>query len=179
LREIENKPGGYFVSTSNVDGQFQKAGFDEKRIVEVHGSIHHLQCSQPCCEKIWEAGAEKVEVDPERFEALGTLPVCRVCGALARPNILMFGDWSWISDRSSDQEEKLEEWLEMVKSKGSRLVVVEIGAGLSVPTVRFKSESVVRNYNASLIRINPRDFQVPPGQYSIAAGALEGIKKIL
>jgi len=34
-----------FVFTSNVDGQFQKAGFDPERIAEVHGSIHHLQCT--------------------------------------------------------------------------------------------------------------------------------------
>lgn len=32
----------YFVFTSNVDGQFTKAGFDPKRIYECHGSIHHL-----------------------------------------------------------------------------------------------------------------------------------------
>src|SRR5512137_1821858 len=30
-----------FVVTSNVDGQFQRAGFEEDSILEVHGSIHH------------------------------------------------------------------------------------------------------------------------------------------
>ncbi len=51
LREIAaGLPGGAFVFTSNVDGQFQKAGFAEARIMEVHGSIHHLQCQRgsPC-----------------------------------------------------------------------------------------------------------------------------------
>ena len=38
----------WFVVTSNVDGQFQKAGFAEENILEVHGSIHHLQCIRPC-----------------------------------------------------------------------------------------------------------------------------------
>ena len=33
----------YFCFTSNVDGAFQKAGFEPNRIVECHGSIHHLQ----------------------------------------------------------------------------------------------------------------------------------------
>lgn len=33
-----------FVVTSNVDGQFQKDGFAAERILEVHGSIYHLQC---------------------------------------------------------------------------------------------------------------------------------------
>ena len=40
------KPRGYFVFTSNVDGQFQRAGFAAERMVECHGSIHHFQCSR-------------------------------------------------------------------------------------------------------------------------------------
>ena len=42
-----------FVFTSNVDGQFQKAGFPASRIVECHGSIHHLQCLGTCAGKVW------------------------------------------------------------------------------------------------------------------------------
>ena len=34
----------YHVYTSNVDGHFQKAGFDENKVTEVHGSINHYQC---------------------------------------------------------------------------------------------------------------------------------------
>ena len=45
----------YAVFTSNVDGQFQKAGFDQDAIHECHGSLHHLQCLQLCCNAIWEA----------------------------------------------------------------------------------------------------------------------------
>ena len=41
-------PRGAFVFTSNVDGQFQRAGFDSNQVCEVHGSIHHLQCVQGC-----------------------------------------------------------------------------------------------------------------------------------
>jgi len=37
---------GYFIYTSNVDGQFQKAGFDPLRLVECHGSIHHYQLDE-------------------------------------------------------------------------------------------------------------------------------------
>ncbi len=63
LLEIGNKKNeGYFVFTSNVDGQFQIAGFDEDRIEECHGSLHHLQCSRPCSQDIWEAR----EVNPGR-----------------------------------------------------------------------------------------------------------------
>lgn len=41
-------PYGAFVFTSNVDGQFQKAGFDPERVLECHGSIHWLQCLRDC-----------------------------------------------------------------------------------------------------------------------------------
>jgi NAD-dependent SIR2 family protein deacetylase len=44
---IERYRMEYFVVTSNVDGQFQKAGFPEDKIFEVHGSIHFLQCEYP------------------------------------------------------------------------------------------------------------------------------------
>jgi hypothetical protein len=56
-------PGGSFVFTSNVDGQFQRAGFDEDRICEVHGSIHHLQCMNGCGEAIVPADDFSPEVD--------------------------------------------------------------------------------------------------------------------
>src|SRR5262245_53491765 len=44
----EARPLGSFVFTSNVDGQFQRAGFAAERVLECHGSIHFLQCAQPC-----------------------------------------------------------------------------------------------------------------------------------
>src|SRR5512146_1313140 len=47
LRWIERLGLPSFVVTSNVDGQFQKAGFPPDSVLEVHGSIHHLQCTGP------------------------------------------------------------------------------------------------------------------------------------
>jgi len=53
LSEIaKSMPHGGFVFTSNVDGQFQKAGFPKERIVECHGSIHYLQCLERCTDAI-------------------------------------------------------------------------------------------------------------------------------
>ena len=42
----EEFKGNYFVFTSNVDGHFQKAGFDKEKVLECHGSINHYQCEQ-------------------------------------------------------------------------------------------------------------------------------------
>jgi NAD-dependent SIR2 family protein deacetylase len=78
----------FFVATSNVDGQFQKAGFPEADLLEFHGSIHHLQCTGPCCDRIWE-NRETFRIDEQTMRA-DQVPLCPRCGAAARPNILMY-----------------------------------------------------------------------------------------
>ena len=174
----------YFVFTSNVDGQFQKAGFDQDRIEEVHGSIHYLQCSVPCSEEIWSAEKVNIKIDMKKFRAEQPLPKCPHCGAIARPNILMFGDWNWIPHRYTEQRYKLNSWLYNLQKNNAKLVILEIGAGSAVPTVRHKSEAVAREMNAPLIRINPREYQVPNPNFDVsipdtALNALENIFKML
>ena len=92
-----------WVFTSNVDGQFQRAGFPADRVVEVHGSIHHLQCCRPCHFDIWSANKVKVEIETERFTMTSSLPQCPRCNGVARPNILMFGDGAFVDDRTDAQ----------------------------------------------------------------------------
>ncbi len=176
----KEKKHGYFVFTSNVDGHFQKAGFPEAKIVEVHGSIHHLQCSLPCDSDIWPADNVEVNVDMENFRALDPLPHCPYCGRIARPNILMFGDWSWVSLRTDEQQARFNAWLENIRKANARLVIIEIGAGTAVPTVRMTSENLAITMDAPLIRINPRE----PGIYSsingvsLPVGALVALERI-
>ena len=55
---VQNKP--FFIYTSNVDGQFQKAGFSEDRIIEIHGSIHHLQHFSSARRIAWHNGNLKL-----------------------------------------------------------------------------------------------------------------------
>lgn len=172
------KPDGYFVFTSNVDGQFQRAGFNADRIVECHGSIHHFQCTDDCAGTIWEAGDEHVRVDETVFRAADPLPRCRHCGGMARPNILMFGDASWTADRNHAQHGRFSQWLRALEKKSARLTVIELGAGTVIPTVRYLSESVAKRLAGNLIRINPREPDVPAGSFGFAMGALEGIRKI-
>ena len=178
IEQAKQKKSGYFVFTSNVDGQFQKSGFADDRIEECHGSIHHLQCCRPCSEKIWSAEETDIMIDSDKFEAIEPLPQCPNCGALARPNILMFGDWGWISHRTNSQGKRLSQWLNKLEKDQANLVVIEIGAGNAVPTVRHLSENVATKMAAKLIRINPRDFQVPGDHISIPENAAKGINQI-
>jgi NAD-dependent SIR2 family protein deacetylase len=161
-----------FVFTSNVDGQFQKAGFGETGVVECHGSIHHLQCNGGCGRPIWPASGVFVEVDEATIRARSELPRCPDCGALARPNILMFGDWDWDSTRTAGQQARYEAWLRGVK--GRRVVAIELGAGLAIPTVRRECEL----HAETLIRINPREPETPRDGIGIPLGALEALRGI-
>jgi NAD-dependent SIR2 family protein deacetylase len=164
-----------FVFTSNVDGQFQKAGFREDKIVEIHGSIHYLQCTLPCSDNIWE-NREIIEIDMEKFEAKN-FPYCKECGRIARPNILMFGDFRFVEKRVDEQLNRFNKWLDNIDGK---LTIVEIGAGKAVPTVRNLSERVREMFNATLIRINPREADGADIQINLGAKeALEKIKNFL
>lgn len=162
-------PNGVRVFTSNVDGQFQKAGFSSASICEVHGSIHHLQCIDNCKGRIWPATEFQPDVDHSACRLRSNLPRCPDCGALARPNILMFGDWGWEERRTACQLQELQSWLGNVE----RLLCIEIGAGEEIPTVRNFSE----RHAWRLIRINPGAPQVPDSQRGIglAMGALAGL----
>ncbi len=164
----------YFVVTSNVDGQFQKAGFEEDRIYEVHGSIHFLQCVKPCLNEIWE-NREKITVDYETMRARN-IPRCKYCGDVARPNILMFGDFGWVSERSYNQEKRFESFLEF--SYGESAVVIEIGAGTAVPTIRYLSERLENRPNTYVIRINPREYSIFEPHLSIPESGLKALTKI-
>src|SRR4051812_38630603 len=62
---------GAFVCTSNVDGHFQRAGFDPDRILEVHGAIDWMQCTESCGVGIFPAGSSEVLIDQETFRASG------------------------------------------------------------------------------------------------------------
>jgi len=177
---VQKKNNDYFVFTSNVDGQFQKAGFSQDKIVEVHGSIQHFQCSQNCKKEIWEADKVSIEINMDKFEALD-IPQCKNCGDIARPNILMFGDWGWNGDRTTKQEHKFNTWMKSIRANNKKLAIIEIGAGTAIPTIRQQGEQMAKRFNNSkLIRINPRDFKVSKNiGFSIPFGGLEGLKKVL
>lgn len=167
---------GAFVFTSNVDGQFFKAGYGEEQVYECHGSIHHLQGIRLRTDEIWSAEGVNVEIDETTFRAVGPLPTTRDGEELARPNILMFGDWQWNGARAEEQDHRFSRWVEGLA--GKRVVAVECGAGTAIPSVRRTCESVVRGGGGTLIRINPREAHGPSGTISLAMGALEGLRGI-
>ncbi len=170
---------GARVFTSNVDGQFQKAGFPENQIHECHGSIHHLQCVNECESGVWRADEFVPQVDAESCRLLNLPPLCPRCGSLARPNVLMFDDWNWLSQRAESQARLESRWLEAVADNRARVVVVEMGAGTSIPSVRHFSHRISHEFGGRIIRINPREPQVPSSaDMGIAMTSLEALSGI-
>lgn len=163
---------GAFVFTSNVDGQFQKAGFPEHRVHECHGSIHALQCLATCTDDTWSATDFHPLVNETTSELESPMPRCSRCGALARPNILMFGDWGWVGLPYEKQQQRLAAWISSV----SKPVVVEVGAGNALPTVRRFSE---RFSAQRLIRINLRESNTNPDHGVGLEGAAAATLKML
>lgn len=82
----------------------------------------------------------------------------------------MFGDWAWLAHRSDQQEHRLRQFL----NTHDNPVVVELGAGVAIPTVRHFGEQ----FAPRLIRINPRDDSIPKGAISLATNAMAGMDQI-
>jgi NAD-dependent SIR2 family protein deacetylase len=171
-RWAERMPLGAFVFTSNVDGQFQNAGFYEDRIHERHGSIHTLQCLEVCTTDTWAAKEFHPLVNEKTSELESPMPRCSRCGGLARPNILMFGDCGCVDVPYEKQRKRLAAWISSV----SKPVVVEIGAGKALPTARRFSE---RNARGRLVRINVREWNTNASHGIGFAGGAAATLKLL
>lgn len=172
----EKMPLGMRHFTSNVDGQFQKAGFSDHQVTECHGSIHYLQCMNQCGQSAWPARDFHPEVDERACQLLSALPTCPTCGGLARPNILMFGDWDFEGDRYAYSQDFLLTWA----ARSERLVVLEMGAGTAIPSARRFGASLAESQRGVLVRINPGEPQVArPQDISISLGAAAALTQIL
>jgi len=90
----------------------------------------------------------------------------------------MFGDFGFCSKRRKEQRERYEDF--KFKMSENKVVLIEIGAGSAVPTVRDETEMVARRLNAPIIRINPVDCDVPDHDKHIAIkmNGDEALKKI-
>ena len=169
-----------FVFTSNIDGHFIKSGFSDESIYECHGSINYLQCLGVCDSGIWPVTHFDFKVNTSSLTAVGDLPRCPLCGSMARPNVLMFSDYDWNPQRANRQNSKFKNW--KAQNEFKNIVVVEIGAGTEVPTVRLLSESM----GGTVIRINSLDcasttrvmYKAMHTTIPIKLGALEALNRI-
>ena len=73
----------YFVLTTNVDHQFQKAGFDKRRLFYTQGDYGLWQCSGPCHRRTYdnEQAVRRMLAEQKDLRIPTELvPRCPVCG---------------------------------------------------------------------------------------------------
>jgi NAD-dependent deacetylase len=80
LARLEQAGFLHGVITQNIDGLHQSAG--SRTVLEIHGEHQHLQCIR--CGELEEAAREHYR---SRCP-----PVCRECGAVLKPNVVLFGE---------------------------------------------------------------------------------------
>lgn len=179
-----------FVFTTNIDDHFLKAGFD--RVLEHHGTVKYLQCSRedstcPDYDKMWlpeKNLIENLQVDPATDQITSPLPTCNGCKKVARPTVLMFGDGKVLRTRIDKQTKDYNHWKKEINKSGKlKMVAIEIGAGVAIPTARRESEKISKEFSCPLIRINPEHPEVSNAadrveHISISEGAEEALKQI-
>ncbi len=77
LAALENRLSRCWILTQNVDGFHTEAG--SKNVIEIHGNLHHLSCTQ--CHR---------HVTVKDYSGISIPPVCQSCGALMRPEVVLF-----------------------------------------------------------------------------------------
>lgn len=129
------KDKDYFVLTTNVDHQFQKAGFDKKRLFYTQGDYGLFQCSEPCCQKTYdneEIVRQMVEQQCNMRVPSELVPHCPVCGRPMTMNLRC--DDTFVEDEGWHQAaERYSEFLR--RHKGLKTLFLDLGTGMNTPAI--------------------------------------------
>lgn len=163
LKFLDDHKKDYFVVTSNVDGHFQKAGYDPARVHEIHGDLRHAQCKNMCTRDLYP-----MPMFCKTVEDVAEIPKCPGCNSILRPHVLMFSDPAFIWTNVDRGDMRYNAW----SHEKLNVVGIEIGAGKTIPSIRYFGEA----RTSALIRINPYESQPSrPWDVGIAATAVDGI----
>lgn len=129
------KDKDYFVLTTNVDHQFQKAGFDKHRLFYTQGDYGLFQCSLPCCQETFDN--EKVireMVNRQKNMRIPSelIPKCPKCGRSVTMNLR--ADNSFVQDGGWYRaNERYEDFIR--RHRGLRTLFLELGVGYNTPGI--------------------------------------------
>lgn len=131
LQLVKNK--NYFVITTNVDHQFQLAGFDKKRLFYMQGDYGLFQCSKGCHNKTYDNEKivkEMVMSQKNHCIPQALIPKCPICGAPMTTNLRC--DDTFIEDEGWHQAQK--NYVDFIKqNKNKKILFLELGVGFSTP----------------------------------------------
>ncbi len=129
------KDKDYFVLTTNVDHQFQIAGFDKKRLFYTQGDYGLWQCSKACHDKTYDnEKTVRRMVAEQRNMRIPTelIPKCPVCGAPLTMNLrsddkfVQDDGWYAAADRYDDF---------IRHRKDLHILFLEVGVGFNTPVI--------------------------------------------
>lgn len=155
-----------FCWTSNVDGCFERSGFDRNRVYTTQGEMKYFQCADALgCGHVWECEQQMRDVVAAAPDGiLNDLSVakftkCPKCGGETRPN-LRGGDW--FNHRPYETTgRRLLAWMDEAVEKKLSVAVLEVGVGpntpvvTSIPAAAFASALAANGGKATFLRVNP------------------------
>ena len=129
------KDKDYFVITTNVDHQFQKAGFDKSRLFYTQGDYGLLQCSEPCHEKTYnneDIVKDMIEFQKNMKIPTELIPKCPVCGKTMAMNLR--SDDKFVEDEG--WQKAAQRYNDFLRSNdGRHILFLEIGVGFNTPVI--------------------------------------------
>ncbi|MBO5575741.1 MAG: Sir2 silent information regulator family NAD-dependent deacetylase [Ruminococcus sp.] len=129
------KDKDYFVITTNVDHQFQKAGFDKSRLFYTQGDYGLFQCSEPCHDKTYdneEIIKDMIEFQEDMKIPTELIPKCPKCGKTMTMNLR--SDDKFVEDEGWHRAaEHYENFLQA--HSGQHILFLELGVGYNTPVI--------------------------------------------
>lgn len=157
------KDKNYFIVTTNVDHQFQLAGFDKERLFYTQGDYGLFQCSKPCHKKTYDNENIIIDMMKEIKEykiPSYLIPKCPICGKEMTTNLRI--DETFVEDEGwHNANQKYNDFI--IKNKDKKILFLELGVGWNTPVI-IKYPFMKMTYqfkNAKYICINKGQNYVP------------------
>ena len=161
LSLVKNKD--YFVLTTNVDHQFQKAGFDKQRLFYTQGDYGLWQCLKACHNKTYDNESSvrrMVEQQQDMKIPSELIPHCPVCGAPMIMNLRC--DDTFVQDEG--WYAAAERYSDFVKQhRSGKILYLELGVGNNTPAIiKYPFwRMTLQNPNAIYASINLENMMIP------------------
>ena len=150
------KDKDYFVITTNVDHQFQKAGFDKQRLFYTQGDYGLFQCAKPCHQKTYDNEELVKRMIAEQMDMRipsELVPRCPVCGGPMKVNLR--ADETFVEDEGwHTASERYTEFIR--RHKDGKVLFLDLGSGGNTPVI-FKIPFIrwtMQNPNATYATVN-------------------------
>ena len=150
------KDKDYFVITTNVDHQFQKAGFDKQRLFYTQGDYGLFQCATPCHQKTYDNEEVVRRMIAEQMDLRipsELVPKCPVCGG--RMEVNLRSDETFVEDEGWHAAS--ERYADFIRRHlHDNILFLDLGSGGNTPIV-FKIPFIrwtMQNPNAIYATVN-------------------------